>query len=183
MSGSAVCRGSVGTARGVASGSSSAAGWNDSHGRGRGRGGRVTSSGKAAVGGANAGINQVLKPRASVELAVDGVDEVRVLAARWRRDDVHGNYADDWLRVRDRGGVCRDPADDDGVGRVPDVELLEVDLRLLALADLELGEVRESGCQERKGNGGGALWARVDEGAVEAWLALIRSIVQHDDGP
>jgi len=118
-------------------GSSSAASRDNCHGGGNGG---ISSSRKASVGGADARIDQVLEPGTRVKLAVDVVDEVGVLAARRRRHDVHGDDTNDRLRVWDRSSVGGHPADYDGVARVPDVELLEVDLRLLALADLELLE-------------------------------------------
>jgi hypothetical protein len=129
--------------------------------RGAGRVGRARETG---AGGADAGFNQVLEPGTGVELAVDGVNQPRVGGAVLVLDDFHADQADDGLGVGDRCGVGGLPADDDGVARVPEVEALEVDGRLLALADLELRETGEGRGEEVEGLCGVALRAGVDQG-------------------
>ena len=124
----------------------------------------VASSRQTSTGRADAGLDQVLEPGTGVELAVDGVDEVWLSGAVGVRDDLHADQADNGLGLRDRGGVGGDPADDDGVASVPEVETLEVDRGLLALSDLELFEAGEGRGEEIKGLGGIALRAGVDQG-------------------
>lgn len=138
-------------------------GRNDRRRRGRGAS-RVTSSGQASARGADAGFNEVLEPRAGVELAVDGVDEPGVLGAVGVGDDFHADQADDGLGLGDGRGVGSQPADDDGVAGVPELEALEVDGRLLALADLELLKAGESRGEQREGLRSIALRAGVDQG-------------------
>lgn len=136
----------------------------DGSGRGRRSASCVASSGQTSTGRADTGLDQVLEPGAGVELAVDGVDEVGLASAVGVGDDFHADQADDGLRRGDRGGVGGDPADDDGVAGVPEVEALEVDGGLLALADLELFEAGEGRGEEIKRLGGIALRAGVDQG-------------------
>jgi hypothetical protein len=141
-------------------------GGSDGGGRnGRRRGaGRVRRARETSTGRADTGFDQVLEPGAGVELAVDGVDEPRVGGGVLVLDDFHADQADDGLGVGDGCGVGGLPADDDGVARVPEVEALEVDGRLLALADLELLEAGEGRGEEVEGLCGVALRAGVDQG-------------------
>lgn len=146
----------------------SAQGGDGSGGRDVGDGRRgassVASSGQTSTGRADAGLDQVLEPGTGVELAVDGVNEPGLSGAVGVGDDLHADQTDDRLGLRDGSGVGSLPADDDGVARVPEVEALEVDGRLLALADLELFTAGESRGEERKRLGRVALRARVDQG-------------------
>lgn len=147
----------------------SAQGRDRSSGRDDAGGGRidassVASSRQTSASRADTGLDQVLEPSTGVELAVDGVDEPGLAGAVVVGDDFHADQTDDRLGLGDRGGVGCDPADDDAVASVPEVETLEVDGWLLALADLELLEAGEGRGEERKRLGGVALRARVDQG-------------------
>jgi hypothetical protein len=124
----------------------------------------VASSRQTSVSRADAGLDQVLEPGTGVELAVDGVDEPGLASAVGVGDDFHADQTDDRLGLGDGSGVGCDPADDDAVAGVPEVEALEVDGWLLALADLELLEAGECRGEERKRLGGIALRAGVDQG-------------------
>ena len=146
----------------------SAQGRDRSSGRDDAGGGRidassVASSRQTSASRADTGLDQVLEPSTGVELAVDGVDEPWVLGAVGVRDDFQADQADDGLGLRDGRGVGRQPSDDDGVAGVPEVEALEVDGWLLALADLELLEAGESRGEQRERLCGVALRAGVDE--------------------
>jgi hypothetical protein len=124
----------------------------------------VASSRQTSVSRADAGLDQVLEPGTGVELAVDGVDEPGLASAVGVGDDFHADQTDDGLGLGNWGGVGCDPSDDDGVAGVPEVEALEVDGWLLALANLELLEAGEGRGEEGKRLGGIALRARVDQG-------------------
>jgi hypothetical protein len=137
-------------------------------------GGRQTSTRRA-----DASLDQVLQPRAGVELAVDGADEPRVLGASLLvLNNFHGDQADDRLGVGDRGGVGGHPADVDGGAAGPDVEAVEVDGGLLALADLEHLAGGEARGEEVEGLGGVALGARVDEGVDR--LGVVGEVLGQD---
>ena len=109
---------------------------------------------------------KVLEPCSRVELGVDSVDEPWELGATWRLFDLDHDEANDRSWVRDVSCVGGLPSNGEEVAVGLDIELLEVDRRLLALANHELVAVAEGGGQE--GNGsclcGIALRAGVDEG-------------------
>jgi hypothetical protein len=88
---------------------------------------------------------EVLEPCSRVELGVDGVDEPWVFGSTWRLLDLDEDDANDGPWVRDLSGVGGLPSDGDEVAVGLDVELLEVDRGLLALAGLELLAVAEGG--------------------------------------
>ena len=134
---------------------------------GNGRGGgasSVASSRQTSTSRADTGLDQVLEPGTGVELAVDGVDEPGLSGAVGVGDDFHADQTDDRLGLGDGSGVGCLPANDDGVARVPEVEALEVDGWLLALANLELFTAGESRGKERKRLGRITLGAGVDQG-------------------
>lgn len=107
---------------------------------------------------------EVLEPCGGVELGVDGLDDPWVLVASRGLFGLDEDDAGDWARRRDRGGVGRFPADGDALAVVLEIELLEVDRGLLALAKLELVAGRERGSRQRERLSRGALRAGVDEG-------------------
>ena len=148
--------------------SNSAQGGDGSGGRdlGSGRGGAssVASSSQTSISRADTGLDQVLEPGTCVELTVDGVDEPGLSGAVGVGDDFHADQANDRLGLGDRSGVVCLPANDDGVARVPEVEALEVDGGLLALASLELFTAGEGRGEERQGLSRSTLRARVDQG-------------------
>jgi len=80
---------------------------------------------------------EVDEPCTAVEFGVDGLD-LPCASLGW--DSLHDDVASNILWARARVGA---PADDDGVAVVPDVELLERNGWLRALASLELRQRRE----------------------------------------
>lgn len=98
------------------------------------------SRGRAVLGDEAADIDE---PGARVELGVDGVDQPRVLVAGRRLHGLGDDDAGDELGSAGRDDAA--PADEDGVAVVPEVEKLEGDRRLTALASLKGGAGVEGG--------------------------------------
>ena len=107
---------------------------------------------------------EVLEPCARVKLGVDGVDDPRVLVASRSFLSLDEDETNDWPWVGDWCSVRGLPSDGDKVAVVFDVQLLEVDGWLLALADHELVAVAEGCGEERECLRCSALRAGVDEG-------------------
>jgi hypothetical protein len=83
--------------------------------------GRLDAADQTLAGGASRLEDiEVHQPGAAVELAVDGLDEPWLGAARLVWNGLDDDVAGHWLWV-----LGRAPADDDGVASVPEVELLE----------------------------------------------------------
>lgn len=105
---------------------------------------------RVGVGGrADAPLLEVLKPCSRVELRVDSVDDPWVLVARRRLLSLEEDDTNDWAWLGNWRCVRGLPSDGDEVAVALDVELLEVDGRLLALTDHELLAVGE-GCLKQR---------------------------------
>ena len=115
------------------------------------------------MSGADTPLLEVLEPCAGVEFGVDGVDDPRILVARRSLLRLDHDEANDRSRIGDWCSVGSLPSDDDIVAVVLDVELLEVDRGLLALADHELVAVAEGCGEQRECLCGSTLGAGVDE--------------------
>lgn len=107
---------------------------------------------------------EVLEPCTGVKLGVDGVDDPWVLVACRCLLDLEKDETNDWPWAGDWCSVGGFPADGDRLAVILEVELLEVDLGLLALTSLELLAVTEGRAEQRKSLSSSTLWAGVDEG-------------------
>lgn len=131
---------------------------------------------------ADAGGHEVLQPCSGIKLAVDGVNQPRILATGWSLFDFYRDETDDRLCLVACGLVdsigCL-PSYMNGVACIPLLQLEEVDGRLLALSSFELFTTAESWRQQGQTDGCRALGASIDE-SIDALGVVVK--VRCQDG-